>query len=172
MIKPKSSIRLLRANKPSFCHLSCRFSVTMEPHCAFKATIHLFKNIVYYHYNANERFGLDKILHMKMVQIKPKAHIRKCYLSWILLLLFISCQKDEPQPVQPVESPVNVIIDADLGSSTDDLFALMLLYRYADMGLANILAVVVRSPFSLANPLSSVRFSHVSPPSSDFCHKQ
>lgn len=81
-----------------------------------------------------------------MVQMNPKAHIRKCYLSWILLLLFISCQKDEPQPILPEESPVNVIIDADLGSSTDDLFALMLLYRYADMGLANILAVVVDRP--------------------------
>ena len=55
---PKSSIRLLRANKPSFCHLSCRFSVTMEPHCALKSTIHLLKNIVYYHHNANERFGI------------------------------------------------------------------------------------------------------------------
>ena len=58
IIEPKSSIRLLRADEPAFCHLSCRFSVTMEPHCAIKSTIHLFKNIGYYHYNANERFGL------------------------------------------------------------------------------------------------------------------
>ena len=28
----------------SFCHLFRRFSVTMEPHCALKATKHLFKN--------------------------------------------------------------------------------------------------------------------------------
>ena len=31
----------------------------MEPHCALKSTIPLLKNIVYYHYNANERFGLN-----------------------------------------------------------------------------------------------------------------
>ena len=55
---PKSVISLLRADKPSFCHLSCRFSVTMGPHCALKSTIHLFKNIVCYYHNANERFGI------------------------------------------------------------------------------------------------------------------
>ena len=32
MIEPKSVIRLLSADKPSFCHLHCRFSVTMESH--------------------------------------------------------------------------------------------------------------------------------------------
>ena len=41
---PKSSIRLLRADKTSFRHLQCRFSVTMEPHCALKPAMHLFKN--------------------------------------------------------------------------------------------------------------------------------
>ena len=35
-IKPKSVIRLLCANKLSFCHLPFRFSVAMEPHCALK----------------------------------------------------------------------------------------------------------------------------------------
>ena len=35
-IKPKSVIRLLCANKLSFCYLPFRFSVTMEPHCALK----------------------------------------------------------------------------------------------------------------------------------------
>ena len=33
---PKSVIRLLCANKLSFCHLPFRFSVAMEPHCALK----------------------------------------------------------------------------------------------------------------------------------------
>ena len=42
--KPKSVIGLLRANDAIFCHLFRRFSVTMEPHCALKATKHLFKN--------------------------------------------------------------------------------------------------------------------------------
>ena len=57
--KPESVIRLLRANKPAFSHLFRRFSVTMEPHCALKAAKHLFKNIGYYHHNANDRFGLN-----------------------------------------------------------------------------------------------------------------
>ena len=43
---PKSVIRLLCANKLSFCHLYRRFSVTMEPHCALKPAIHLFKNLI------------------------------------------------------------------------------------------------------------------------------
>lgn len=81
-----------------------------------------------------------------MVHIKSKIQIVKYYTIWLLLLLFISCQNDDLQPTLQEESPVNVIIDADLGSSTDDLFALMLLYRYADMGLANILAVIVDRP--------------------------
>ena len=36
IIYPKSVIRLLCANKLSFCHLPFRFSVAMEPHCALK----------------------------------------------------------------------------------------------------------------------------------------
>ena len=59
-LKPKSVIRLLRANTLSFCHLSRRFSITMEPHCALKAAGHLFNNKGYYHHNANDRFGLNK----------------------------------------------------------------------------------------------------------------
>ena len=34
--KLKSAIRLLCANKLSFCHLPFRFSVTMESYCALK----------------------------------------------------------------------------------------------------------------------------------------
>ena len=36
LVKPKSVIRLLCANKLSFCHLPFRFSVAMEPHCTLK----------------------------------------------------------------------------------------------------------------------------------------
>ena len=34
--KPKSVFRLLCAKMLSFCHLSIRLLVTMEPHCALK----------------------------------------------------------------------------------------------------------------------------------------
>ena len=40
-------------------HLSSRFSVTMEPHCALKTRTHLLKNRSCYHHNANDRFGLN-----------------------------------------------------------------------------------------------------------------
>ena len=36
-----------------------------------------------------------------------------------------------------------IIFDCDMGSSTDDLFALMMLYRYMDMGRCKLLGVVV-----------------------------
>ena len=36
-----------------------------------------------------------------------------------------------------------IIFDCDMGSSTDDLFALMLLYRYMDMKRCNLLGVIV-----------------------------
>lgn len=35
------------------------------------------------------------------------------------------------------------ILDADIGSSTDDLFAMQMLYRYADEGKCKFLGVVV-----------------------------
>lgn len=40
------------------------------------------------------------------------------------------------------QKPVNIILDADFGSSTDDLFALMMLHRYVDEGRANLLGVI------------------------------
>ena len=39
--------------------------------------------------------------------------------------------------------PVNMILDADFGSSTDDLFALMMLNHYIDEGLVNLKGIVV-----------------------------
>ena len=36
-----------------------------------------------------------------------------------------------------------IILDTDIGSSTDDLFAMQMLYRYADEGKCKFLGVVV-----------------------------
>ena len=41
------------------------------------------------------------------------------------------------------QKDVRVILDCDMGSSTDDLFALMMLYRYMDMKRCNLIGVVV-----------------------------
>lgn len=41
------------------------------------------------------------------------------------------------------QQDIRIILDCDMGSSTDDLFALMMLYRYMDMQRCNLLGVVV-----------------------------
>ena len=41
------------------------------------------------------------------------------------------------------QKDIRVILDCDMGSSTDDLFALMMLYRYMDMKRCTLLGVVV-----------------------------
>ena len=74
-LQPKSVIRLLRANEAFFCHLFQRFSVTMEPHCAFKAPKHLFKNKDYYHRNANDRFGFNS--HLSAVVSEEPYHNKR-----------------------------------------------------------------------------------------------
>ena len=67
--------------------------------------------------------------------------------STILLLCCIvgvtSCSlDDDPTPVPQPDVPL-IILDTDIGSSTDDLFALQLAYRYQDKGLCRILGVVI-----------------------------
>jgi len=41
------------------------------------------------------------------------------------------------------QQDIRVILDCDMGSSTDDLFALMMLYRYMDMKRCTLLGVIV-----------------------------
>ncbi|MDY6444081.1 MAG: nucleoside hydrolase, partial [Bacteroidales bacterium] len=41
------------------------------------------------------------------------------------------------------QKDIRVILDCDMGSSTDDLFALMMLYRYMDMKRCNLIGVIV-----------------------------
>lgn len=61
VVKPESVIRLLCAYQSSFCHLSFRFSVTMDLHSSIKAKRHLPKNISSSHHNANDRFRLKDL---------------------------------------------------------------------------------------------------------------
>lgn len=44
------------------------------------------------------------------------------------------------------KEPVSIILDADIGSSTDDLLAMDMLYKYMDEGRANLLAIMVDRP--------------------------
>ena len=62
--------------------------------------------------------------------------------------LLLSCTADygdnpiQPEPEEYKGIPL-VILDTDIGSSTDDLFAMEMLYRYADQGRCKLLGIVV-----------------------------
>ena len=59
-------------------------------------------------------------------------------------LSFMSCSnKDNPDSSQEYTGMPLVILDTDIGSSTDDLFALEMLYGYENQGRCRLLGVVV-----------------------------
>lgn len=71
----------------------------------------------------------------------------KKYLSILAILCagcFASCTRiDNPEDTGVYTGLPLVIIDTDIVASTDDLFALEMLYRYEDQGLCKLLGVVV-----------------------------
>ena len=74
----------------------------------------------------------------------------KKYLLWMLAafvcgtMIVTSCSSDDDVPPPAVNKPETLIIyDTDIGSSTDDLFALELLHRYQDEGRCRLLGVIV-----------------------------
>lgn len=72
-----------------------------------------------------------------------KKFMKKLYSIWIVALVimaFFGCNEDNEKPYAGV--PL-VILDADIGSSTDDLFALEMLYRYEEQGKCRLLGVMV-----------------------------
>lgn len=69
--------------------------------------------------------------------------MKKLYLILIVALAMtalVGCNKDKEKPYTDV--PL-VILDTDIGSSTDDLFALEMLYRYEEQGKCRLLGVMV-----------------------------
>ena len=63
-----------------------------------------------------------------------------------LLLTLGSCKTQTLNTTQnytPSAKPVQMILDSDFGSSTDDLFALMMLNNYIDQGLVDLKGIVV-----------------------------
>jgi len=61
-----------------------------------------------------------------------------------ILILFLACALFTASHAQKLAAEqLNVILDSDVGSSTDDLFALDLLYKYMDEGKVNLLAVML-----------------------------
>lgn len=70
-----------------------------------------------------------------------RKHFLFCFLTVACLLLVQACNKKET--VNSATSVPAVIYDTDLGSSTDDLFGLEMLYRYHERGLCRLLGIVV-----------------------------
>ena len=59
-------------------------------------------------------------------------------------LSFMSCSnRDNPDSSQEYTGVPLIILDTDIGSSTDELFAMEMLYRYEDQGRCRLLGVVV-----------------------------
>ena len=79
---------------------------------------------------------------MKRIMLWMMAAILICGSS-----LLSSCTADNgDDPVQPADEYKGVplvILDTDIGSSTDDLFALEMAYRYEDEGRCKLLGIVV-----------------------------
>ena len=73
--------------------------------------------------------------------------MHRLYAIWLALLgmmFFVSCSNtDNPEIPQGYTGVPLIILDADIGSSTDDLFALEMLYRYEEQGRCRLLGVVV-----------------------------
>ncbi len=65
--------------------------------------------------------------------------MRNILLLLLVGILFLSCQKKNPQ------DPVKIIFDTDMGSDCDDVGALALLHQYADQGKVDILGCVYSS---------------------------
>ena len=66
----------------------------------------------------------------------------KLFLAVMLGVMLSACSGEKVEPVAYNGLP-RIILDTDLGSSTDDLFALQMLYRYHEQGRCRLLGVVV-----------------------------
>ena len=85
-----------------------------------------------------------------MKKIKNQKTLCAVIVALFMLTGFSACHTTETTVInqQPSTntyhpSPVNMILDADFGSSTDDLFALMMLNHYIDEGLVDLKGIVV-----------------------------
>ena len=82
--------------------------------------------------------------------MKYSLHISLFSCKCVIAILFMgiialaSCSKDDDyqEPGEKTDVP-RIILDVDICSSTDDLFAMEMLYRYADQGRCQLLGIVV-----------------------------
>jgi Inosine-uridine nucleoside N-ribohydrolase len=69
--------------------------------------------------------------------------IQKILFFVLAVFLLFACTRENPMPDPPRPSVPLIIFDTDIGSSTDDLFAMQMLYHYASQGRCQLLGVVV-----------------------------
>lgn len=82
----------------------------------------------------------------KKANILTHSRINAFLIPFILIssgfiFLTIACSNDDSSASQP-DVPL-IILDTDIGSSTDDLFAMEMIYRYQEQGKCHLLGVVV-----------------------------
>lgn len=58
-------------------------------------------------------------------------------------VVLLACERENLKPEPQPPTVPQIILDTDIASSTDDLFAMQLLYRYAAQGRCGLLGVVV-----------------------------
>ena len=67
-------------------------------------------------------------------------------LAALTMTAFVGCSKDNDEKKtenNEYTGTPRIILDTDIGSSTDDLFSLKMLYRYQEEGRCQLLGVVV-----------------------------
>lgn len=70
--------------------------------------------------------------------------IRVIVLLFVGLIALTSCSEDDDYQIPWEQTGVpRIILDVDICSSTDDLFAMEMLYRYADQGRCRFLGIVL-----------------------------
>ena len=66
------------------------------------------------------------------------------YLFFVMAVFLLSaCTRENVKPEPQLPTVPLIILDTDIGSSTDDLFAMQMLYNYASQGRCYLLGVVV-----------------------------
>ena len=84
---------------------------------------------------------------IKTIILMKRANVTLALALMTILTVFTACQsqKNVIKEASPLSSqqPIPMILDSDFGSSTDDLFALMMLHHYIDEGKVDLKGIVV-----------------------------
>ena len=77
-----------------------------------------------------------------MKKMMNRLHATMLFLFGMMILMSCDNSDNHDSPQEYAGVPL-VILDTDIGSSTDDLFAMEMLYRYEEQGKCRLLGVVV-----------------------------